>query len=62
MAQHKLGRTIRRRTSTAILLFQLVTKHNIVENIVEFVFMDFELAEMAPTQLAGRQRVQNNGE
>ena len=53
MAEDKLCRTIRRRTSTAILLFQLVTELN----MVEFVFMDSELAEMAPAQLAGRQMV-----
>ena len=41
---------IRRRTSSAILLIQLVTELN----MVEFVFMDFELGEMTPAQLAGR--------
>ena len=48
MAEPKVGRTLCRRTSSAILLIQLVTKLN----MVEFVFMDFELAEMAPAQLA----------
>ena len=41
---------IRRRTSSAILLIELVTELN----MVEFVFVDFELAEMAPAQLVGR--------
>ena len=49
-AEHKLGRTIRRRTSSAITIFKLVSKP-------EFVFMDSELAKMAPAQLAGRQMV-----
>ena len=49
----KWGITICRRTSTAIILFQLVTK----PNMVEFVFTDSVLAKMAPAQLAGRQMV-----
>ena len=49
----KLGRICCRRTSSVILLIPLVTKLN----LVEFVFMDFELAEMASAQLAGRQIV-----
>ena len=51
--EHKLGRTVRRRTSSAILLIQLVT----MLNMVEFVFLESKLAEMAPAQLAGRQVV-----
>ena len=53
MAEHTLGTTLCRRTSTAIIFFKLVTELN----MVEFVVMDFELAEMAPAQLAGRQMV-----
>ena len=48
--EHKLSRTFRRRTSSAIVLIQLVTELS----MVEFVFVDSELAEMAPAQLAGR--------
>ena len=46
-----LGRTAKFRTLTTIIIFKLVTK----PSMVEFVFMDSKLAEMAPAQVAGRQ-------
>ena len=57
MVEYELGGTICRtekfRTPTTIIIFNLVTK----PNMVEFVFMDSELAEMAPAQVARRQMV-----
>ena len=41
------------RTPTPIIIFKMVTK----PNIVEFVFMDSRLAEMAPARVARRQMV-----
>ena len=41
------------RPTTIIIIFQLVTK----PNMVEFVFIDSKLAEMAPAQVARRQMV-----
>ena len=58
VAEPKLGRTLRRRTSSATLLIQLVTELI----MVEFIFMDFELAKMAPAQLAGRLMVRRLSE
>ena len=59
MVEYELGRTICRITSTTIIIFKLVTK----PNMVEFVFMDSELAEIAPAQVAKRQMVRTmNGE
>ena len=52
MAEHKLGRIFRRRTSSAILLIQLVT--NI---LAELIFMVFKPAKMASTKLARQQMV-----
>ena len=46
-------RTAKFRTSTTIIIIKLVTK----PNMVEFVFIDSKLAEMAPAQVARRQMV-----
>ena len=57
MIEYELGGTICRtakfRTPTTIIIFKLVTK----PNMVEFVFMDSKLAEMARAQVARRQMV-----
>ena len=52
MIEYELGGTICRtakfREPATIIIFKLVTK----PNMVEFVFMDSKLAEMAPAQVA----------
>ena len=59
MVEYELGGTIcrtakfRTPTTTIIIISKLVTK----PNMVEFVFMDSKLAEMAPAQMARRQMV-----
>ena len=52
MVEHSLDGTICRtgkfRTPTTIIIFKLVIK----PNMVEFVFMESKLAEMAPSRVA----------